>query len=200
MTRFILSLFDRLHQRTWLVWLMTIGVGALCVWLATTLHYQEDISSFLPLDKQTEKYAAIYNQLGGQNKVIVVFEETDTTRQDASESLQQAMLTYGDLLTEHDTTGSVRNLQVTVDEESVMQTVQHIWQHYPLLLTADDYMHIDSLLADSTYIGRTMEQNRSMLMLPTAGMLNQSMPLDPLHLSMPAVTALRTMNATEGFD
>lgn len=200
MTRFILSLFDRLHQRTWLVWLMTIGVGALCVWLATTLHYQEDISSFLPLDKQTEKYAAIYNQLGGQNKVIVVFEETDTTRQDASESLQQAMLTYGDLLTEHDTTGSVRNLQVTVDEESVMQTVQHIWQHYPLLLTADDYTHIDSLLADSTYIGRTMEQNRSMLMLPTAGMLNQSMPLDPLHLSMPAVTALRTMNATEGFD
>lgn len=200
MTRFFISLFDRLQQRRWLVWLITIGVGVLCIWLAATLHYQEDISSFLPLDKQTEKYAAIYNKLGGQNKVIVVFEETDTTRQDISENLQQAMLTYGDLLTERDTSGSVRNLQVMVNEESVMQIMQHIWQHYPLLLTADNYMHIDSLLTDSTFIGRTMEQNHSMLMLPTAGILSQSMPLDPLHLSLSAVTALRTMNVTEGFD
>ena len=73
MTKLLLRIYDYLtgHRITAVVLLaVMLAAGVL---LALQLHYEENIARFLPIDKGNEKQAAVYNALGDQGQITVVF-------------------------------------------------------------------------------------------------------------------------------
>lgn len=183
MVRLFVQIYDILSKRRWLSLSLALGLLFISLFLSSRIDYEEDISAFLPKTAQTEEYMAVYAEMGGQDRIAVLF------RGD-SLNLVPAMDSFGELLVEQDTCGMVHDLQVTVDEDHMFALMNYVWQNYPLLLSETDYAHFDSLLTEE-YIHRQMMENHRMTMMPIGGVMTQSLPYDPLHLSMSVTNSLQ---------
>lgn len=189
MIKLFLKIFNRLVGHRKAVGIVTGIVLLICVVLSIRMQYDEDISAFMPLDEQTVKYSEVFSNMGGQDKIAVIFRGTD----DVTE-LEEAMNAFGESVVRRDTSHIVQNLQVYVDETAMMDVLQAVWKTYPLFLTHADYQRLDSLMADGDDLRNQMEQNKQMLMLPTGSVVAQSLPYDPLHLSSGFINRLRELN------
>lgn len=189
MTRFILSLYDYLAKHKGQTYLLLFFVLLFCGWLLSQLHYREDIADFLPQDKATEKYTAVYNSLGGQNKIVIIFssEEGDT------ENISRAIGDFGILWEETDLAEQT-DLQIRIEDSQVMNMLEFVLTNYPYFLEAEDYVRMDSLLAVPNYVTNQLERNKTLLMLPTSGVMTRSLPYDPLHLFDPVLQRLQATN------
>ena len=192
MIRFFLKIFDTLRPHRRAVGLVTFAVLLLCGIFASRMHYEEDISAFMPLDEQSARYSEVFNKMGGQDKIAVLFSVGG--QDDGVEALEGAMDAFGEAVARRDVRHEVRHLQVRVDESALAGVLGEIGMTYPLYLTEGDYRHLDSLLADSGYVREQMERNKLMLMLPMGGLMSQNMPYDPLHLSSGVMGRLRDLN------
>ena len=194
MIKLFLKIFDRLVGHRKAVGIVTGIVLLICVVLSIRMQYDEDISAFMPLDEQTVRYSEVFSNMGGQDKIAVIFRGTD----DVTE-LEEAMNAFGESVVRRDTSHIVQNLQVYVDETAMMDVLQAVWKTYPLFLTHADYQRLDSLMADGDDLRNQMEQNKQMLMLPTGSVVAQSLPYDPLHLSSGFINRLRELNVDDTY-
>lgn len=193
MTRLFERIYDFLSRRRRLALWTVVALMAVCAVMALRMNYDEDISAFMPMDAETAKYAEVFNNIGGQNKIAVAFKGGDTA------AIEDAMGQFGKSMARRDTAHLARNLQVQVDEGAMLSVMQNLWQNYPLQLTAADYLRLDSILAAPDGIQSQMEQSKMMLMLPTGGFVAQSLPYDPLHLSGGVATRLRSLNVGDSY-
>ncbi len=195
MTKLFLKIYDVLSSRRKVAGLVTCALLLLCGVLALNMDYDEDISSFVPFDEQTKKFSEVFNNMGGQNKIAVIF-KSDENDLAVTES---AMDAFGTSVLARDSVGMVRNLQIQIDEVAMMEVLQSVWQTYPLLLTEEDYQRLDSIITTDDYLSKQVEQNMQMLMLPTGSFMSQSIPYDPLHLSSSVTRRLREMNVDDAY-
>lgn len=176
---------------------MIVGVIiVLCGALATLrLDYDEDISAFMPLDEQTSKYTEVFNNMGGQNRIAVIFKGSE----DNLPAIEEAMDAFGEVVAKRDTGHIIQNLQIQVDEAAMMEMLREIWRDYPFLLTEADYQRLDSLAASPDFLSAQMDRNRQILMLPTGSFMAQSLPYDPLLLSSGITGRLRELNVDDTY-
>lgn len=193
MTRLFERIYDFLSRRRRLALLTVVALMASCAVMALRMDYDEDISAFMPMDAETAKYAEVFSNIGGQSKIAVTFKGGDTA------AIEDAMSQFGKSMARRDTSHLARNLQVQVDEQAMLGVMQSIWQNYPLQLTDADYLRLDSILTAPDGIKSQMEQSKMMLMLPTGGVVAQSLPYDPLHLSGGVATRLRGLNVGDSY-
>ena len=73
MIRFFLRIYDTMNSHRWLPVTILLIVLSLCLVLTSRINYQEDISAFLPVDKETKEYTDVYSKLGGQDRIAVIF-------------------------------------------------------------------------------------------------------------------------------
>lgn len=195
MTRLFLKIYDILsRRRPWVVG-VTCLCAVLCAVLALRMDYDEDIAAFMPMDEETQKYSEVFSNLSGQNRIAVVFKGRTGELTDVEEAMDR----FGEAVLRRDTARWVQNLQVQVDETAMLDVMQQVWRDYPALLTEEDYLRLDSLLADEAYLSMQMERNKQQLMLPTGSLLAQGMPYDPLQLSAPLATRLRGLNIDDTY-
>lgn len=194
MIKLFLKIFDILNGHKPTVGIATAALLLLLGLIALRMDYDEDISAFLPLDEQTEKYTEVFNNLGGQNKIAVIFKDgNDPT------ATEQAMDAFGEAVATRDTGNLIQNLQIQIDETAMLDMLQSVGKAYPYLLTDSDYQYIDSLMGIENYLYRQLEQNKQMLMLPTGSIVAQSMPYDPLQLSSRVTSRLRGLNIDNAY-
>ncbi|MBQ8050049.1 MAG: 1-acyl-sn-glycerol-3-phosphate acyltransferase [Bacteroidaceae bacterium] len=196
MTKPFLFLYDWFSERRWLLWSFIGIIVTACVFLASRLDYQEDISAFLPQDEESARYMSVYNRMGGQDRIVVVFRDEGGFDY---QMLEEAMDAFGDNLRLVDVDGIVRDLQIQVDESQMYDVLSEVWQTYPLLMSESDYERAESLLSDTAFVGKCMEENCALLMLPTSGIVSQSLPYDPLHLCGSVMASLRSMQLSDHY-
>jgi 1-acyl-sn-glycerol-3-phosphate acyltransferase len=194
MNRIFLRIYDSLIGHRLAVRLAVAGLLVLCAVLAVCMNYDEDISSFMPLDGQSKKYSEVFSNMAGQNRVAVVFNGTASLQ-----DKEAAMERFGEAVAARDTTGMVRHLQVRVDEDAMLQLVQSVWAHYPLLLTDEDYLRLDSVVDQPGYFADRMAQIKLMLMLPTGSFMAQSLPTDPLAMSSAVTGRLQKLTVDQSY-
>ena len=141
MTRLFLKIYDLLSMHRKAAGTVTLLLLVLLAALATRMHYDEDISAFIPSDGQNEKYSEIFNSTGGENRIAVIFRE----KENDNAAITRAMERFAEIAAVRDTSGMIRNLHVKSSEEDAMRLASVIWQYYPLLLTDADYARLDSL-------------------------------------------------------
>ena len=90
MNKFFLNIYDYLSKHKALSIALLLVVTALCVFSALRLDYKEDIADFLPTDPEKERYTSVYNDLGNQGQITVIF-STDTTQLAGDEAINAIM-------------------------------------------------------------------------------------------------------------
>ena len=200
MVRLFETIYDYLSGKRWLVtaFLLVFLMG--CVLLSTRIHYEEDISKFLPRDEQNERYTEVYQSLTKQDKIVVVFASKDTLNVTPSDSIEQAMNFFEETLQEVDSTGVIKDLQVHVDESQMMEVMDFIGENAPYFLQEDDYRRMDSLLQRPDYIAEQMTENKKLLNLPMAGSRMESLRYDPLHLFTAVLGRMQDFRMTSSFE
>ena len=200
MVRLFETIYDYLSGKRWLVtaFLLVFLMG--CVLLSTRIHYEEDISKFLPREEQNERYTEVYQSLTKQDKIVVVFASKDTLNVAPSDSIEQAMNFFEETLQEVDSMGVIKDLQVHVDESQMMEVMDFIGENAPYFLQEDDYQRMDSLLQRPDYIAEQMTENKKLLNLPTAGSRMESLRYDPLHLFTAVLGRMQDFRMTSSFE
>jgi 1-acyl-sn-glycerol-3-phosphate acyltransferase len=197
MKEFFLSIYDKLSLRKRWTAVALLLVMGLCALLALRMTYQEDISGFLPQSGKSKDYMSVFSQLGGQNKVAVIFGYREAVDE---ETAVEAMDYFGALLEESDSLQLIPDIQVSIDEGKIFEMMEFIWQSYPYLLTMADYERMDSLLKEPDYIAMQLERDKQQLMLPTAGVMKQGICYDPLNLFTPVMQRVQSMNISEQYE
>ena len=182
MTRLILQIFEVLKANALLRWASLVVLTALLGLLLTGQSYKEDISDFLPLDDSQQQAFQTFQNTSTARRVYVIFQNSDHA--------PQALDLFCELLAKADT-AQVLNYLTADDPEVMQEGMNAIYARIPYLLTAADYARIDSLTATPDFITQQLENDKQMLMLPTAGMLDQQIRHDPLNLFTPVMERLR---------
>lgn len=198
MVKLFLKIFDVLSRHRPLTAVLTCIFLLLCGLSALRMDYDEDISAFMPLDGQTAKYSEVFGNLGGQDRIAVIFAPLPGGDGDPA-VVGGAMEAFGRAAARRDSARMMKNLRISVDETAMADVLRAVWKTYPALLSDVDYRDIDSLLYADGRLAERMEQNKRMLMLPVGGFLSQGMPYDPLHLSTGVTGRLRGLNIGDGY-
>lgn len=198
-TGFFLRIYDFLSGRKWLAALLAVLLAALCLFFASRLHYEEDISRFLPGDEESSKYSEAYNALGKKNNIILIFSAKDGSEVDEYE-VSEAIHSFEEVFDSVDSTGIVPQRQIIVDSGTALRVMDAVASDYPLYLTEADYRRIDSLLAESGFVSGQLAADRQSLLFPTGEMMVKNVREDPLHLFSPVLQRLRSCVANTNYD
>ena len=183
MTRLLLNIFETLRTHRTLRWGSLVLSTVLLALLLTQQSYQENIIDFLPLDNGQQQALQDYQQTSSARRIYVIFRSVKG-------SCQSALDDFCDLLDHTDESSRVEYL--TADDPAVMQeAMTALYARMPYLLTADDYARMDSLTALPDFVVSQLENDKQLLMLPTAGMLSVQVQHDPLQLFTPVLERMK---------
>ena len=196
MTRLFLKIYDLLSRHRTAAGTATVLLLALFAALAARMHYDEDISAFIPLDRQNEKYSEIFNSTGGENRIAVIFKE----KENDNTAITRAMERFAEIAALRDTSCMIRNLHVKSSGDDATGLISAIWQCYPLLLTDADYGRLDSLASREGFFTERMNDNKMMLMLPGSGIAAQGISYDPLQASGKILKRLQALGNGSGYE
>lgn len=199
MTDFFLRIHDFLAGRKWLAALLPVLLAAICLFLASRLHYEEDISRFLPGDEESSKYSEAYNALGKKNNIILIFSAKDGS-ESGEDEISEAIHDFEGVFDAVDSTGMVPQRQITVDSGMAFEVMESVSSGYPLYMTEADYQRIDSLLNIQDYVRGQLEADRQSLLFPTGDAMVTNVRTDPLHLFTPVLQRLRSSAANSNYD
>ena len=201
MNKFFLNIYDYLSKHKAFSIALLLVVTALCVFSALRLDYKENIADFLPTDPEKERYTSVYNDLGNQGQITVIF-TADTTQlagDEAIDAIMEAMDAFESHWKATDTAQIVNDLQCRVDGSQVFDAIDFIRENQALFLTEADYQRMDSLLADPEHVAISMANIKRMLSMPTAGFVVDGVKADPLNLYSPALQRLNALNPTQNY-
>ena len=189
MKKLVLHIYDWLSARKGLaIFLMAVLLG-LCTQSALRMHYEEDISAFLPQSEESKRYSDVYNRLG-QDRMAVFFESDE----EDPDRVMDAMTAFGEVWADADTAGLVPDLQVSADAGAVEEVFGFIRTNWPFFLTEADYVRMDSLLAVPGYVEEKMAENQRSFYSMGSSFTSQYLRSDPLGLFSPVLQRLEALN------
>lgn len=182
MTKLVLQIFDVLKRHALLRWSSMVVLTIVLGLLLTRQSYKEDITDFLPLDHGQQKIFQDYQNTSSANRIFVIFQTSEGSSQPAHDL-------FCDVLDKVDT--ACVDYFTADDPEVIREATIAIYNRMPYLLIEEDYARIDSLLASPDYISLQLENDKQILMLPTAGMISIQVQHDPLNLFAPVLERMR---------
>ena len=189
MKKLVLHSYDYFSAHKGRAVILIAVILGLCTLLALRVHYEEDITAFLPQSEESRRYSDVYNRLG-QDRMAVFFEseEADTDR------LMEAMTAFGENWADADAAGLVPDLAVSTDAGAVQGVFDFIRGGWPYFLTEADYARMDSLLAIPGFIEEKMAENQRSFYSMASSFSSQYMRSDPLGLFSPVLQRLEALN------
>ena len=201
MKKLVLHIYDWLSARRGLaIFLMAVLLG-LCTLSALRMHYEEDISAFLPQSEESKQYSDVYNRLG-QDRMAIFFESDG----EDIDRLMDAMTAFGEIWAEVDTVTvatdgrhatigrMVPDLQMAADAGAVQEVFDFIRANWPFFLTEADFVRMDSLLAVPGYVEERMAENERNFYSMGSSFTSQYLRSDPLGLFSPVLQRLEALN------
>jgi len=195
----ILKIYDFLRNHAFVRWAGCLALTLMLVAAVVRLTYKEEIRDFLPLRETERERMAVCQEVGGMERLFVVF-ETPKSSLGGVEETTEAIGCFVRIVEESDTAGWCQDLQATFDTENLMETMDFVLGNAPLFLKAEDYRRMDSLLALPDFMGERLEADVNALMFPAGGLLSGSISSDPLGLFAPLTEELQPSGGGQGFE
>lgn len=187
MEKLILRLYDHLSSRKGIALAVLATVMVVCALLASRLDFKEDISAFLPQDKQSARCYDIYSRIGGSSKIAVFFQAADSS---AVPDIASAKDAFTSLFCERDSLCLIDN--------DYLDVFKFISSNYPYFVQEEDYARMDSLLSQPAYIDGRMDELQSSLYSIGNPYSTRYFRSDPLALFSPVLQRLSRLNPSEG--
>ena len=189
MKRLVLHIYDYFSAHKGRAILLMAVILGICTLLALRVHYEEDITAFLPQSEESKRYSDVYNRLG-QDRMAIFF----TSKEEDPDRLMDAMTAFGENWADADQAGLIPDLQVSTDAGAAQEVFDFIRANWPCCLTEADYARMDSLLAQPGYVDEKMAENERSFYSMASGFTSQYLRSDPLGLFSPVLQRLEALN------
>ncbi|MBR5664679.1 MAG: 1-acyl-sn-glycerol-3-phosphate acyltransferase [Bacteroidales bacterium] len=199
MTKFFLSIYDFLSRRRWLAVMLLLVCLFASMLLSLRLRYKENAADFLPQDAQNRRYTEIYNALGDNSQIVVLFKADSSLFPDGEErrmQLMEAVDLFEEKWAQVDTAAL---LTVRMEETEIADAMDYIRKHIAIFLTPADYRRIDSLLSQPDYLATCMRNVKRMVSFPMPPMAREAVVNDPLNLFSPALQRLAGLSQSDAY-
>ena len=190
MTRFFVHIYDILCKHKQLTYVMLFVFVGIMAFLASGLKYEEDISRFLPMEKQDS--SSIYQQMMRQSQIAVILSAEDTSCVPEKEYVEPLLDEVRYKIKTN--APELQNIQEEFSAAHLEQLMALAYANAPYMLSKEDAQHADSLLHTPGYIAETMLLNRQQLII-SQGMLMTVLRYDPLHLYDPLMKKLSSQGS-----
>ncbi|MDR3094397.1 MAG: 1-acyl-sn-glycerol-3-phosphate acyltransferase [Bacteroidales bacterium] len=190
----VLNLLRYFSSHKGFLWGILVLLVALLLLASLRIHFKEDISGFLPQDHNTERINYAYQHVGAANKLIVSFLMADAMADPELDMLTAAIDSFADRITARDTTGYIRRMTFRVEQQQMQEISRYIVTNMPYFLTESDYERMDSLVEDRC-LYRQLDEGKRLLSSPVGAAFKQNFIADPLHISAPLLSRLRSFQA-----
>ena len=176
----ILKIFDFLSARKGLAGALLAVLLGLSAWSASRLHFEEDISAFLPKESREQ-----LQQAGGDEKMAVFFQGG------TPEERKDALYAFQDRWEE-----AFPEIYLYEGSSEAAQVFDFLSANWPYFLQKEDYARMDSLLAVPGYIPARLQEDRESLMMGNP-FTSKYLRSDPLGLYSPVLTRLQNAQPDE---
>jgi len=171
-------------------------VFILLAYIASHITLKEDISSFMPKSKETEIINFVYTHNQISDKIIFKISFKDTTATDIDE-----LKAYIDLFVDelnNKIANYTKEITYQLDDDNIIEVQSCVQNNIPYYLTSSDYVKLDTLFTPKNIL-QVLENDKQILLMPSAGMMKQSILSDPFHLSIPTLQKLQDFGDYQSF-
>lgn len=198
MKRLFVSLYRYFEKNPVVMWALLSVITMLCVLSALRLDFVEDISRFIPGNKENGRVEYAYEHLGGDNKLVVSVSMADTASAPDLELLASAVECTARELSDDDSLHLVKSLLYQVDEQAVNDLVSFVVENMPYFLSEEDYRRIDSMMSQEA-MDRRLSETRKLVAAPVP-MLRTVIERDPLFFSSRLLQSLESFRLNDNYN
>lgn len=199
MNGLILKIYDIFRKAPILAWGLFLVLTIALICSVLTLSYKEDISDFLPLDEKNQTALSIYQDVSGANKIYAIISTRDTVDVNQQE-LADGVELFASSIENIDSLHYVKNIMKEVDMDKMLGIADMVYENIPYFLTDEDYLRMDSLLANPKYVSDQISEDKQLLLFPSSNILTSNISRDPLNLFTPILGRLKQAGMSIDFD
>lgn len=194
MANFFYVLYNRIDSHRTIFGIALILIFGILIWFASTIKFDEDISKLIPSNSENEQLQKVLKTAQFADKIIVNIEKTkDGTTDDVTEYASQLL----DSLSTH-STSFIKDIQGKIEDETIFETMDFVYNHVPLFLNTTDYKNISNKLHPDS-IAKITEDNYKTLISPSGIVSKQTLIKDPLGISLMAIRHLQQLGVSDDF-
>lgn len=199
MNNLFTRLYDFLHgHRVWLWMLLAISTLAMA-WFACRLRFSEDITSFLPDDRQGRKAASAFKSLRIKDKIIVTVSAPNADADITPEQLAAAADAIAEGLRPAVDDGLLHGVASRIDAELFDSATDFIYEHLPVFCPEEELARLDSLTQPKA-LEQAVKRAYSTLASPAGIALREFITRDPLGLATPLLALFEQFNTTASYE
>jgi 1-acyl-sn-glycerol-3-phosphate acyltransferase len=175
---------------------LILGLCGLIGFQASKIKLEEDITRFVPSDKNSKSINSILDNLKSKDKLII------HASSQSADKIDQLILgvdsVYSVLQNKLDST-DYTDITFKLSDDRMQQIYDVFYQNLPLFLEENDYQKIKNyILPDS--IKSTIERNYLTLLSPSGVVLGKYIKRDPLNFTPIALKKLQNIQLDENFE
>ncbi|MDR1098583.1 MAG: 1-acyl-sn-glycerol-3-phosphate acyltransferase [Tannerella sp.] len=199
MTRFFLSAYDYFSPRRRLFFTLLLLLAVLLAFAASGIGFEEDISRFLPGNRDNERISSAYRYVASSNTVTVYCNSGGEALSEAAVTLRTAAI---DTLAERLRTGMdasrIKSLFYRIDPAGMLAVSSFIVSNMPYFLEEEDYDRMDTLLTREA-IARQLRIDREVLTSSAGRIVRDHFLSDPLQMTGRLMRKLQDSGAGDQF-
>ena len=183
------GLYHFFHKRPFVLAALMLCITALLVFFARHLKMEEDISKFLPADKNSVAASQAFKQLKIKDKFLILIQ--DQNKAASSAELGTVADELADSLKTH-CTWYLRDIRYKVNENTMHLVYAQVYKRLPIYLSEADYARIERNLTKDS-IEESLAADYHQLLSPSGMVLGQYIIRDPLQYVSPVLARLQDL-------
>ena len=190
MDTFFIRIYSYFHSRRPLLYSLMAGCVLFLSFFAVKVSFDEDVTSFFPDGKDSQKTALVFKNLKVKDKIIILFSAADTTKTSDPDRLIEASEAFVGKLKSSAAAPLIKDIVTEVDATAMSQVTDFIYANLPIYLTDRDYSKLDSITSPEA-IKHKMQVNYENLLSPMGVALKDIVVKDPIGLGNTALSGLK---------
>ena len=194
MSKFFYNCHVFLKQNKSLFAIILVALLVVLGFLASRLHFAEDISKLIPQNEINQTLQKVLNTANFSDKIIVhIKKEQDVS----TEELTNYAEDFLDALNENQQK-YIEGIQGYIEEESLFESLDFVYNNLPFFLTETDYKNISQKINPDS-ITKITKSNYQTLISPSGFVAKETIIKDPLGLSVLGINHLKSLGFNKDF-
>ena len=188
------KLYLKLKQHSFVSFGLFFSLLIFLVWRILSLSFAEDISKLIPQNEDNKTLQKVLKTANFSDKIIVHIKKKDAVSTETLTNYAE------DFLEELNASKNpyIKSVQGYIEEESLFETLDVVYENLPYFLTSEDYQHIEAKITPDS-IAAITQQNYETLISPSGLIAKKTLVRDPLGLSLMGINHLKSLGFNDDF-
>ena len=176
--------------------ILILTVCGILGFLASKIKLEEDITRFVPSDKNSNSINSILDNLKSKDKLMIHLSSEKSD--DIDKLIELSDSVHAQLLT-HLQKEDYKDITFILSDDRMQEVYHLFYENLPLFLEREDYNKIEKFIQKDS-IDATLKKNYDILLSPSGIALSKYIQRDPLNFTPIALKKLQNIQLDENFE